>query len=261
MLSSAKNLEKCTIQATDGAIGSVEDFYFDDEQWVIRYLVVRTGSCFSNRRVLISPVSIRQSGWTSGVIPAALTMEQVRNSPAIDTERPVSRQFEKAYYGYYGYPCYWGGMGLWGAHPYPSMMTPSLSHTPGEADIARERREKEDPHLRSCDAVTGYHVHAADGEIGHVRGYLLDEQSWAIRFLILDTSNWWLGHQVLLAPEWIDRVDWARSIVSTELTRQAVQKAPTFDPALLLDASGERSLYSHYGRPAYRENAVTAKVA
>jgi uncharacterized protein YrrD len=259
MLRTAKDLKKCTIEATDGVIGSVEDFYFDDDQWVVRYLVVRTGTWFSNRRVLISPLSIRQAGWETGIVPASLTMEQVKNSPSIDTDEPVSRQYEKSYYDYYGYPYYWSGMGIWGAHPYPSMMMPSLSHKVGEAEIARDQREKQDPHLRSCDAVSGYHLRASDGEIGHVRGYLIDEKSWSIRFFIVDTSNWWLGHQVLVASEWIASVDWAQSIVTTELTRQAVKESPTFDPELLLDAAGERSLYSHYRRPAYGEHAVKSE--
>jgi uncharacterized protein YrrD len=261
MLRSVKDLEKCSIEATDGAIGRVEDFYFDDEQWVVRYLVVRTGNWFFDRRVLISPLSIRQTGWASGIVPASITLEQVKNSPSVDTDEPVSRQYEESYYGYYGYPYYWGGMGLWGAQPYPSMMMPSLSHTSGEAEIASDQREKEDAHLRSCNAVDGYHVHAADGEIGHVCGYLIDEKSWAIRFLVVNTSNWWMGHQVLVASEWIASVDWALSTVTTALTRQAIKEAPTFDPELLLDASGEQSLYSHYGRPVYREDAVRARVA
>jgi hypothetical protein len=109
MLRSAKDLEKCSIEATDGMVGSVDDFYFDDLQWVVRYLVVRTGSWFLNRRVLISPLSIRPSGWRGGIVPVSITMEQVKNSPSIDTDEPVSRQYEQSYYGYYGYPYYWGG--------------------------------------------------------------------------------------------------------------------------------------------------------
>jgi hypothetical protein len=261
MLRSVKDLEKCSIEATDGVIGRVDDCYFDDEQWVVRYLVVRTGSWFFDRRVLISPLSIRRTGWVSGIVPASITLEQVKNSPTVDTDKPVSRQYEESYYGYYGYPYYWGDMGLWGAQPYPSMMMPSLSHTSGEAEIARDQRDKEDAHLRSCNAVSGYHVHAVDGEIGHVCGYLIDEKSWAIRFLVVNTSHWWMGHQVLVASEWIAGVDWALSTVTTALTRQAIKEAPTFDPELLLDDSAERSLYTHYGRPAYREEAVRAHVA
>jgi len=261
MLRRVKELEKCSIEATDGVIGRVEDFYFDDERWVIRYLVVRAGAWLFERRVLISPLSIRQTGWASGIVPASITREQVKNSPSIDTDQPVSRQYENAYYGYYGYPRYWGGMGLWGGHGNPTMMMPSLSHTRGEAEIASDLRAQEDPHLRSCNAVRGYHVHASDGEIGHVSGYLVDETSWAIRFFILDTSHWWLGHRVLVASEWISGVDWALSTVTTGLARDAIKEAPTFDPELSLDASGERSLYSHYGRPAYRDDAIRAGVA
>lgn len=260
MLRSVKDLERCTIGATDGDIGSVQDFYFDDEQWVIRYLVVKAGTWLSTRQVLISPLSIREGSREADVVSSSLTRDQVKNSPSINTDQPVSRQYEKTYYNYYGYPYYWGGMGLWGGYSYPSMMMPSLSHKSGESEIAREQRDQQDQHLRSCNAVSGYHLHASDGEIGHVRGYLIDEKSWAIRFLIIDTSNWWLGHQVLIASEWIASVDWSRSSVTTDLTRQAVKESPPYDPELLLNAAGERSLYSHYERAPYREDAVRARV-
>ncbi|MEO7208905.1 MAG: PRC-barrel domain-containing protein [Steroidobacteraceae bacterium] len=264
MLRSVKDLEKCTIGATDGDIGSVQDFYFDDQQWVIRYLVVKTGTWLLSRKVLISPCSILDGGSAADVVPTSLTQEQVKNSPSVDTDQPVSRQYEKTYYNYYGYPYYWGGMGLWGGHAYPMMMMPSLSYKNRESEIAREQREQrdqQDHHLRSCNAVSGYHLHAADGEIGHVSGYLIDEKSWAIRFLIVDTSNWWLGHQVLVASEWIASVDWAGSSVTTDLSRQAVKNSPAYDPQVLPDVAGEKSLYSHYERPAYTNEAARARVA
>ena len=116
-------------------------------------------------------------------------------------------------------------MGLWGGFAYPTMM-PSLRHKRGEPEIAREQHDLQDQHLRSCNAVSGYRLHVSDGEIGHVSGYLIDEKSWAIRFLVVDTSNWWLGHQVLVASEWIVTVDWAGSRVSTDLSRQAVKDSP-----------------------------------
>ena len=65
-----------------------------------------------------------------------------------------------------------------------------------------------DPHLRSSAAVTGYHIQATDGDIGHVEDFLLDDRSWTIRFMVVDTTNWWAGEKVLIAPAWIERVDW-----------------------------------------------------
>jgi uncharacterized protein YrrD len=259
MLRNATALEKCTIGATDGHIGKVHDLYFDDRQWVVRYLVVNTGAWLLDRAVLVSPISVRSSAsWQDDVLSASISKEQVKNSPPIDTDKPVSRQYEKSYYSYYGYPYYWGGMGIWGGSGYPTMMMPALAHNLAAAELERAHG---DAHLRSCREVTGYKLRAADGDLGHVQGYLIDDQSWAIRFLIVNTSNWWLGHSVLIACEWIDDVDWAFHTVATALTREAVKGSPPYDSDMLLDFAGEQSIYRHYGRNAYDPVSMPAKVA
>lgn len=256
MLRSVKQLEKCTIGATDGDIGSVKDVYFDDQQWVVRYLVVSTGAWLSGRKVLISPLSIREWGWNGDVIPSSLTRAQVEDSPAVDTQQPVSLQYERSFYGYYGYPYYWGGMGMWGEGAYPSLATMGGPDAASDPDLSS--RAHGDRHLRSCNAVDGYHLHASDGDIGHVHGYLIDERSWAIRFLVVDTSNWWVGHQVLIASEWTESVSWAQSKVTTLLTRDAVREAPAYDPSVLLDTAGEAAIYKHYGRSVHGRNKSKA---
>jgi hypothetical protein len=265
MLHSMTDLENCTIGATDGFIGHVKDLYFDDDAWVIRYLIVETGEWLSRRRVLISPFSINQPNWQEKILPAAITQDQVKHSPNIDTDKPVSRQHEIGYLGYCGYPYYWGGGGLWGASLYPSMMLSGLGYGGTSRDYRREQAQKaqtdaemdaerhqdDDPHLRSGNAVLKYHVHATDGDIGHVQGLLIDEKTWSIRYMIVDTSNWWLGHEVLIAPEWISDMNWAASKVTVDLTRQAVKDSPAYDSATLLDRGEETDIYKHYGRDAY----------
>ena len=265
MLRSMKDLEQYAIGATDGPIGHVKDFYFDDEAWVIRYLVVETGSWLSSRKVLISPMSIRQPDWAGRRLPVAITRAQVENSPDIDTDKPVSRQHELEYLGYYGYPYYWGGEGLWGEgmSPYALLpLDPGVSRAVrrlDEAAAARAEREhlrNDDPHLRSCQAVVGYHIHASDGEIGHVSGLLVDEATWAIRYLVVNTSNWWLGHEVLIAPPWISGVHWSDRSVSVGLTRESVKNAPPYDSTAELNRQREESLYAHYGRNGYWAGSV-----
>jgi sporulation protein YlmC with PRC-barrel domain len=266
MLRSIENLEKYTIGATDGTIGKVKDFYFDDKAWVIRYLVVDTGTWLSSRMVLISPISLGQPDEKDMVLPASLTRAQVTNSPDIDTQKPVSRQHELEYFGYYGYPYYWGGGGLWGEGLYPDMMLSGYggfgsadatsleaANTADQAEMAR--REVGDPHLRSSNKVMTYYIHATDGEIGHVQGVLVEEKTWAIRYLIVNTSNWWLGHQVLIAPQWIEDVSWLEGTVSVNLTRQAVKDAPSYDPAMPLERHQEDALVEHYSRPGYWTDA------
>ena len=266
MLHRTKDLEDYTINAIDGIIGHVKDFYFDDEAWVVRYLVVETGKWLSSRRVLISPIAINQPNWSDKSFPVAITQEQVRNSPNIDSDKPVSRQHEIRYIAYYGYPPYWGGSGPWGGGAYPGMMLANSTHGRSEVEqhlraqganeqIVTEaeklRRQHEDPHLRSCNAVIQYHVHASDGDIGHVDGFLLDDQSWTIRYLIVNTSNWWVGHQVLIAPQWIASVSWEDRKVSVSLTRDAVKGCPPYAPESRIGRDEEARIYDHYGRPGY----------
>jgi uncharacterized protein YrrD len=263
MLRSMKDLEGYAIRATDGTIGHVKDFYFDDAAWAIRYLVVDTGTWLASRKVLISPIAIGHPDWAEKTLPVSITREQVKNSPDIDTEKPVSRQHELGYLAYYGYQDYWGGDGLWGEMSYPGMLLPgfagagSAPHAvPPDAAAVSARAEaarhpKGDPHLRSCKEVMGYDIHASDGDIGHVQGMLVDEETWAIRYLVVETGNWWLGHRVLVAPQWIQKVSWSSTTVSVNLTRQAVKDAPPYDTAAELDREREMDLHEHYGRPAY----------
>jgi len=264
MLRSMKDLENYSIGATDGAIGQVKDFYFDDDAWVIRYLVVATDAWLSHRKVLISPFAIGQPNWSEKIFPVSITQTQVRNSPDIDTDKPVSRQHEMGYLGYYGYPNYWGGGGLWGAGFYPDLLQAGLgdeSKTEHRRVRARKagagteltaaRPQHDDPHLRSANAVMKYYVHAIDGDIGHVDGLLVEEKTWAIRYIIVNTSNWWLGHKVLIAPEWINDVFWAESKLEIDLTRQKVKDSPAYDSAIPLNRDLEAGIYEHYGRDGY----------
>ena len=263
MLRSMKELENYAISATDGLVGHLKDFYFDDDAWVVRYFVVDAGTWLSSRMVLISPIAVSHPNWLERTLPVSITMAQVKSSPDIDTDKPVSRQHEEDYLTYYGYPYYWGGMGMWGEGMVPYAMVPGYTgdaknqaeREREEAVHVREQRERhrnDDPHLRSCNAVVDYHLHATDGEIGHVAGFLVDDDTWAIRYLIVDTSNWWLGHKVLVAPQWITGVHWSDRTVSVDLSRDAIQHAPHYDPTLSWSRDQDESLYRHYRRTGFR---------
>jgi uncharacterized protein YrrD len=257
MLRNAKELEGYAVSATDGVIGHVKDFYIDDGQWVIRYLVVETGGWLSSRKVLVSPIAVGTPNWEQKLLPVSISKEQVSNSPDIDTDKPVSRQHEAMYAGYYGYPFYWGGAGYWAGGMYPSLMMPVYGGLGGsvasqdEAQRESSRHEHDDPHLRSCNAVVGYHIHASDGDIGHVAGMLIDEQTWAVRYLVVDTSNWWMGHQILIAPQWIETVNWSDRTVAVSMTRQAIKDAPVYDSQATVSREDEERLHKHYGHAGY----------
>ncbi len=252
MMRSVNDLRGYAIRATDGVIGTVDDFYFDDEDWGIRYLVVDTGKWLSGRKVLISPVAIGSPDWMIQELPVSLTKRQVKRSPDIDTRKPVSRQHEAEYARYYGYPYYWGGAGFWGMGAYPGGLT--AGDTIKEelrTATARRPRTPDDCHLRSSNAVIGYYVRAIDGDIGHVDDLLVDDQTWAIRYLIVGTHRWWSGGRVLVAPRWIDDVSWSTATVSVDLTRHAIKGAPPYDAEAQFDRQREQALHDHYDRPGY----------
>ena len=260
MLRNLNDLQDYAIRATDGDIGSVKDFYIDDQAWVIRYFVVEAGSWFSSKKVLVSPFAFGDPNWQDKVLPVSITREQVSNSPDIDTDKPVSRQHENDYLDYYAYPFYWGGAGLWGAESLPNLAMPQFVSTPSViepqpdnvvVDPPAAHHNSDDIHLRSCKVVMGHHIHASDGDIGHVQGMLVDDKTWALRYLIVDTSNWWGGHLVLIAPDWIREISWFDGMVSLNVTRQQVKDAPPYDASFQVDRVHEVTLHDNYGSIAY----------
>jgi hypothetical protein len=250
MLTNAAYLKGLAIRATDGELGTVDEFYFDDETWAIRYLTVETGGWLGGRKVLISPFSVVSTDLLDKRLDVALTKKQVENSPDIDTHLPVSRLHEAAYLGYYGYPTYWDGPYLWGPAYYPAgLAIPTTASNQAMADTLR--RESTDSHLRSSEAVTGYHIEAADGEIGHVDGFVVDDKAWAIRYIEVATRNWWPGKKVLVSPAWTERVSWTDSKVYVGLTREVIKTGPEYSDSAPITREYENRLYFHYGRPPY----------
>jgi hypothetical protein len=248
MFRKTTQLRGCAVQAADGGIGGVVGTLFDDERWVVRYLVVDTGTWLPGRKVLISPLNVRDLDWNSSTVRLSLTREQVRNSPDIDSDKPVSRQREIDFYRYYGYPRYWGGIGLWGAADTPEMLA-RADDARKVAEIAARGGRPEDVHLRDAGVVAGYHVQATDGEIGHVEDFVIDDRTWAIRYLVIDTSNWLGGRRVLFAPEWVTNVSWADSKVYVAADRRGVENSPPYRGVEQISAEYERRLDEHYRAP------------
>jgi len=255
MLRSLKKLERYKVSATDGDLGSVVNFLVEDERWTVRYLVVDTGGIFGGRKVLISPISFRNVDYSAQRFNLALTMDKIKNSPSVDLERPVSRQHERDYYGYYGYPYYWGYGGSWGMGYYPgAMATAAVDYDRARAG-ERPGEPASDVHLRSAKEVTGYHIEGTDGSIGHIEDFVVDDESWAIRYMVVDTSNWWVGKSVLVAPEWASRVSWLDRKVYVDMTRDAIKKSPEWGVNDPVDRAFEERLYRHYGRMPLRRKS------
>ena len=253
MLTKVKTLAGYKLDSLDGEIGKVKEFYFDDRHWIIRYLVAETGTWLAHRQVLLSPYALAAVNDEAKNIAVELTKIQIEGSPSLDSHKPVSHQFEEAYYGYYGYPAYWGGPYSWGA--YPDFMRDrdvravDAAHKKDDARVQRENGW--DPHLRSTLSVSGHHIQALDGEIGHVVDFIIDDATWAIRYLIIDTHNWWPGKKVLVAPEWIERVSWDERKVFINLNRETIKQSPEYTEESLVTRDYEIALHGHYHRKGY----------
>jgi sporulation protein YlmC with PRC-barrel domain len=253
MLNKVDILSGYKLQSLDGEIGSVEEFYFDDKHWTIRYLVANTGSWLTGRQVLISPYALTAVNKEEQYIAVNLTKQQIEDSPALNSDKPVSLQFEESYNNYYGWPMYWSGPCTWGNYPL-IMRDPKMWSESSKAE------KSWNPHLRSTSAVSGYNIQASDGEIGHVEDFIIDDETWAIRYLVIDTQNWWPGGKdVLISPQWIERVSWDLSKVFVNLSCKIIKGAPEYTAEALLNRDYETKLYNHYNRQGYWATEKTTK--
>jgi hypothetical protein len=247
MLRSVNEILGYTLQAQDGEIGRCKDFLWDDEKWVVRYMVADTGKWLPGRKVLVSPISLGDADWAGRRLSVHLTKKQIEEAPALDEDAPVSRQFEVEWTRHHAYLNYWTGAGLWGEADFPG----ALIHAGEEGFAPEAEGESADLHLRSAQEVTGYQVQAQDGEIGHIEDFIMDDEFWDLRYAVVDTRNWLPGRKVLVAPLWIDGIDWPEQRVRVALTTEAVRESPEYDPSEPVNRDYEKRLYDYYGRPQY----------
>ena len=226
MLLSVKKLYGNKLGASDSELGHVKDFYFDDQKWAVRYVVADTGSWLPGRQVLISPHAFGNLHQAGKLLLVNLTRKQIEDSPLIETHKPVSRQHEEEYYRYYGWPYYWQGDGLWGMSGFPILELPATPLRSKPATPSDAQPERADAHLRSTQAVSGYHLRASDGIIGHVCDFLMDAQSWAIGQLVIKTGHRFSGKEVQIPTRKGDRISYPDSTVFVNLTKEAVHQNP-----------------------------------
>jgi uncharacterized protein YrrD len=231
------------LHSLDGVIGTVKDFYFDDRHWTIRYLVANTVNWNPGRGVLIAPRAINSVNQQLRTIAVGLTKKQIEDSPSLDSDKPVSRQYEDTYYSYYGWPPYWS-------------VPPTREFG---SFIAKGSETAEDSHLRSAYIVSGYLINAMDGEIGHIEDFIIDDESWAIRYLAIETQNWWPGKHVLVSAKWIERVSWGEGKVFVNLSKESIRQSPEYTANLLLTRDYENKLHRHYNLQGYWSDELAAK--
>ncbi|MCE5186055.1 MAG: PRC-barrel domain-containing protein [Planctomycetaceae bacterium] len=246
MLLSIKSMNNYSIEAKDGGIGHVYTFLFDDRQWTVRYMVVDTGNWLPGRKVLIAPESIGKPQGEVQIFPIELTRQQIKDSPDIDTERPVSRQMEIELHRYYDWTPYWG-------RPFGPIAMP---YAPPAAAIESGRTAQQavaEPGqgLRSTREVLGYDVQAVDGRIGSVDDFIVNVQEWLVRYIVVDTRKWLTGRKVIIPPDWVTDIDWASSEVRVDVAADTVRDSPEFEPQAAVNREYEIRLYDYYGRPRY----------
>ena len=240
-----RELTELMILGTDGEIGSVQEVYFDDRNWAIRYLVVKAGGWLLSREVLLAPAAVAEINDAHRTMKVALTKDQIRRAPPIEAAKPLSRDYEEAYFRHFQWAPYWEpGPTEWASSvPYPEM-------PPLPIDTTLPADAPKNPHLRSSREITGYDIHAMNGAIGHVEDLVVDDETWTVRYIEVDTRNWLPGKNVLLQMMRIDHISWVDRSVAVMLSRQAIESAPAYDPSKLITPSYEVQLFKHYGTQA-----------
>ena len=247
MLRNSSDITGYSIGATDGPIGHVSDFLFDDATWRVRWLVVSTG-WLTGHKVLVPPSVLNHFSPIGHQFAARLTIQQVKDSPGIDADKPVSREMEGHLYDYYGWSPYWNSDVFLGGYGNIHAMSEeaAIQARPRDEATPYGRRYRAQSHLRSIAAVTGYHIHATDGEIGHVDDFLVEDEDWSIHYLIVDTKNWWPGKRVLISPRSARMIDWADRQVDLNVSREIVKASPEYDPLSLPDRSFQTRYTAYY---------------
>jgi hypothetical protein len=255
MLIAGSALTGCAIEANDGRIETVKTLLFDDTTWKIRWLVIDAGHWLTGRQVLVHPSAIGTANHRLQHLPVNLTKSQLEASPDIRQDKPVTMQMESHLYSYYGWDPYWGpdfydadiaGFGMIDGYG----MSDGGAHR-RELDTSQRGSDAGDPHLRRLASVQGYHIHATDGSIGHVGNFLLDDATWTIRYMLVDTRNWWFGAHVLIAPYAVRSIDWNSGEIRLNVMRAQVKTSPPWEPVNLVETMDERGLHEHYGWPGY----------
>lgn len=251
MLRSMQEIKGYRLLALDGEIGQIDDFYFDDEAWVVRYLVADLGGWLPGRRVLISPLALSRPDWEEQNVPVALTKKQIEQSPGIDLDKPVSRQQEIRLHEHYDWPAYWASGGLLGHRAiamYPEVLGETNEVGESTEEVAGTESE-DDPNLRSVSEVIGYAIQARDDEAGHLEDFIIDDGAWSIDYLIVDTRKWLPGKQIMLSPHWVERIDWTTAKIFFDLDQETIKNCPEYDPTEPVNQRLESVDFDYHGRP------------
>lgn len=243
MLLSLEKLLGYHLDARDDRIGRCEDFMFDDRDWVVRYMVVNTHRWLpGGREVLISPISMGYPNEKEKAIAIKLDVDQIKDSPLLEDNQPISREYESRLFRHYGYGFYWMGAGLWGTYPHPGALVDNQA-----LDIEEGLEDEKQYHLRSALEIDGYIVQAQDDGCGHVVDLLMDDRSWAICYVVVNLRNWLPGGaNVVLPREVIKEISWPQQHLAVNLSVDQVKSSVQYEPGRLGDSNYESKLQSAF---------------
>lgn len=260
MLQRVKDIIGAKVVAHNGDVGHIEDIHFDDRTWAVRYFVVQTGTWLSQQEVLLAPAAVQLCVDRELKFTTQLTREQVKDSPPMASDLPISHQYEDRLHTHYGWVPYWNvplysGIGVYaypthagaGYFPYDDRAAEPEVRAAMEAQA-----ERRDPHLRSFKEVKGYTLEATDGAIGHVDDILIDPETWRISHIVVDTHNWLPSNDVVVDSGLVLSIDWGKSQVFVNLTRDDVKESPPYDRAKAIDETYQGAVSAYYRGMATR---------
>ncbi len=248
---SLKKMIGYSAESLDGKIGEVDNFYFDTPEWFIRYAVIETGGLLNSKRVLISPESFGEPLWQERKFPISLSKEKIENSPTVEEKRPITMQEEENLIDYYGWDTYWG-LGPY-VNLHPRVLAP-IRHIPEYVPEDNYIRDSDNSILKGLYDIEGFSIHASDGVFGRVEDIIIEDESWIIRYLVIDTRRYLPSKKVLIAPEWIEMVNWSTEEIYVDLEKETIKDTPVYDPDAPIDRAYEEKLYDYHEYARYWED-------
>ncbi|PKL90727.1 MAG: photosystem reaction center subunit H [Candidatus Goldiibacteriota bacterium HGW-Goldbacteria-1] len=250
MLRSLKSLKGYSALTPEDEMGSVEDFFFDNKLWIIRYLVVKLDKQIPGKSVLVTPKAlIKAPDWETKSFVFDISSDMLAKCPDIDLKKPVNRQEEDKLLKHFSWPVYWQQQSIYGSPVITGINPGKITQEPEE-----EPEEKNvDPHLFSVQGLIKYKIQAKDGEVGNVEDIIIDDETWQAHYLVIDTNSWLPGGKVLVDPSWVDEFEWKRESVRVSVTKETLKQSPVYDPSSPVNRGYETRLYDYHGRPKYWE--------
>lgn len=259
MLFPTKKLEGIQLEATDGEIGKIKDIYFDDKKWTVRYVVADTRKWLPGRKVLLSPASLKHIPFDGESIEVNLDKETIRQSPSLEEHEPVSVRKEAELSQYYGWSPYWEGQYLWGTMGHPQLDGPGIPPSMMD-ELEKQKAEQQevgpghpDHNLRSVQETagekSGYRVFAQGHEVGHLEDFQIQQETYKLQYMIVNTGDWLDEKLRLLSTDWIEEIDWEAKMIMVNIAPDQLKQAPDYEFDHEITRDVEERLHSLYSKP------------